>query len=94
MKTYEKPKLIALSLAANDMLCSGCSEKTRYDSDWNNFLKEFGTDSNNNGVIEPGEFSNGLFAGSGDSCTISVSGVEKYCKFTASSEGAIALFTS
>lgn len=84
MKTYEKPKLMVLSVSANDALCSTCAVGTRNNGDWNIF------DENGNGVFEPGEL--GLFA-EGENCTTNT-GVEGYCKFTASQQGLIQLFTS
>lgn len=85
MKVYEKPKLMVLSVSANDVLCSGCAIGTRGDEDWLDFdldhdnlftkadadqLKMFGTDD-------------------GAQCTTKVYG---YCKFN--SVNAELLFTS
>lgn len=37
MKVYEKPKLMVLSISANDALCSGCDDTVRY----NDKLREY-----------------------------------------------------
>lgn len=82
MKTYEKPKLIALSLSGNNRLCGDCAGKTTL---WNNqtlsesVLLVVGRDENYDGEsgISKGDFV-GLF-GMGDECT---QGLEAYCKFT------------
>lgn len=83
MKTYEKPKLIALSLAANDMLCSGCGEDPLRDkTDIVQMIIDLnsGVDKDGNGVIDSSE-GNALFTDSNDGCTSSVE-IEGYCKYT------------
>ncbi len=77
MKLYEKPRLMVLSISANDMLCSGCSICTRGDYYWDPF------DLNHDGVLTHAEAtSQGLFGSSdgenSDSCSVPVDG---YCKF-------------
>ncbi len=77
MKTYEKPKLMVLSISANDALCTGCSIRTRGDASWSIF------DPNWDGVLTRDEANNvGLFGSnedeSGGSCSAVVEG---YCKF-------------
>lgn len=72
MKTYEKPKLMVLSVSANDALCA-CVASTRNDA----FFQQF--DSNNDGRITLDEVNNSGYFGSGGECNISY---EKYCKHT------------
>lgn len=93
MKAYVKPAMMALSISANDMLCSGdCTAKTRIDKDLSNTLEKFFPGSNNDGVFTPDEAGN-AFASSADSCTEFVEGM-KYCKYNAAREEMIQLFTS
>ena len=72
MKSYEKPKLMVLSVSANDALCA-CVASTRNDA----FFQQF--DSNNDGRITWDEVNNSEYFGSGEDCSISY---EKYCKHT------------
>lgn len=96
MKPYEKPRLVALSLSGNNMLCSGCAVTTRNGIpaqifDW---LSENGYsswDTNGNGIFDYGDNITGLF-GVGIEC--GDGGVIGYCKFTASENGMSQLFTS
>lgn len=82
MKTYEKPKLIALSLSGNNRLCGDCAGKTTL---WNNqtlsqsVLWVAGRDENydNESGITKGDFE-GLF-GTNDGCDKEL---DTYCKFT------------
>lgn len=80
MKTYEKPKLIALSLAADNLLCSGCANKLRDDPLMNGAFKDVTGDD----VISNADFGEGrLFASAADRCGEEYSGIyEGYCKFT------------
>lgn len=82
MKTYEKPKLMVLSISANDLLCS-CAYPTKGDE----LLGMY--DFNGNGYLDESDFgkTDGLFTEDADSCTKKYYG---YCKFT----GAMILFTS
>lgn len=72
MKTYEKPKLMVLSVSANDALCA-CVASTRNDA----FFQQFDSDGDNrityDEVVQSGYF------GNGEDCRISY---EKYCKHT------------
>lgn len=88
MKTYEKPRLMVLSISANDALCTGCSKGTRFDPFFQNFDSIYGNDD---GVLENGE--GGLFAGEADNCTTSFD-YDGYCKYASVSNGNIQLFTS
>lgn len=77
MKLYEKPRLMVLSISANDMLCSGCYDCTRNNDFWSIF------DSDGNGVVTRDEATTiGLFGSyedeNGSSCSVQVTG---YCKF-------------
>lgn len=70
MKTYEKPRLNALSLSGNDMLCNSCDIDIIGDN----------ADTNIKAMLEIfGDPSQVL--GSGEDCAIKVS-IEGYCKFT------------
>lgn len=71
MKKYEKPRLMALSLSGNDMLCATCDIDIIGDNgrkDIIEMLEEFF------GSIE------NLFA-TGESCEVQID-FEGYCKFT------------
>lgn len=94
MKAYVKPAMMALSISANDMLCSGdCTAKTRIDTDLSSTLEKYFFGSVNDGVFTPEEAGN-VFASSTDTCTEFFDGVVKYCKYNAASEGMSQLFTS
>lgn len=92
MKTYEKPKLIALSLAANDMLCSGCTAATRGSTDA--FMQYLNTNYGGaDGLLDPSDFGENVFA-SNEGCQETQTVFESYCKFTAAEQNMPQLFTS
>lgn len=72
MKTYEKPKLIALSLSGNNMLCNTCQT----DIIGNNMDPAFKATMEDFGIV----ITDNSFASS-DSCTAPVD-ISGYCKFT------------
>lgn len=79
-KTYEKPRLVALSLSGNDLLCAACpidAEGPNMDSTLSQILNDFGVD---------------IFTalGSGEECQFEITG---YCKFSSADSGNI-LFNS
>ena len=73
MKVYEKPKLIAMSLSKNNVLCNSC------DID----IKDANMDPNYKDMIWNGLFS---FASTEDQCVEAGNDIETdvYCKFTGS----------
>ena len=83
MKTYEKPRLMALSLSGNDRLCGDCGDKSM--TLWNNpsiaaiilEIAEINPASNGIDGIDKGDFDQ-VFASSQDGCARPVSA---YCKF-------------
>ena len=87
MKHYQKPAMLALSLSANDMLCSGtCDIKTRDNPEYSDLDKLWG---DGNGLFTEEEArSKGLF-GLTEECDF---GLDNYCKYTANDN--MALFTS
>lgn len=88
MKPYEKPRLVALSLSGNDMLCGGCTYPTRNSSD--GFLAQLDQlYGNGDGFLESSELGP-LFAKSEGCATV----YEGYCKFSAADENMSQLFTS
>lgn len=88
MKPYEKPRLVALSLSGNDMLCGGCTYPTRNSSD--GFLATLDLlYGNGDGFLEDGELGT-LFVQSEHCEAIS----KNYCKFTSAENGGQVLFTS
>ena len=89
MKTYEKPKLMVLSISASDALCS-CTARTRFENDINVALKSISTDINGDGIIQKSETGN-YFANNEADCTAKFS-LDGYCKFT--TENGMMLFTS
>lgn len=76
MKVYEKPKLMVLSISANDALCSGCDDTVRYDVKLREYLGNYY--GNAEGPLTDDELAN-LFEA--DSCLEAVS-YDGYCKFT------------
>ena len=79
MKNYEKPKLMVLSLSANDALCIGCGIKTRFDSSSSILDSLYG---DGNGFFTPDE-SAGMFAESEEACKDLIHvDINGYCKFT------------
>ena len=72
MKTYEKPKLIALSLSGNNMLCNTCA----VDIIGNNMDPVFKATAEIFGIV----ITENSFASS-DPCVDSVD-ISGYCKFT------------
>ena len=91
MKTYERPKLMVLSISASEALCSTCTAKTRNNNDITALLNGLGIyDTDNNGAINRYETGN-YFADNEKDCTDLV-GIDLYCKFT--TESGAMLFTS
>ena len=76
MKVYEKPKLMVLSISANDALCSGCDDTVRYDVKLREYLGNYYGDAD--GTLTDDELAN-LFEA--DSCSEEVF-YDGYCKFT------------
>lgn len=90
MKTYEKPKLMVLSISANDALCSTCTLKTRIEGDVSGTLLDLvGGDKNGNGIFDRGDTEN--YFASTEACQDQLN-VTGYCKFT-TADGQM-LFTS
>lgn len=87
MKTYEKPKLMVLSISANDALCTGCGHTTKDDD-----LLDF-WDANKNGYLDEDDFGkiDGMFTVDAESCGTPYYG---YCKYASADEGLPQLFTS
>lgn len=90
MKVYSKPKMLTLSLSANDALCAGCTAQTRFDATLNSLLITAFGDGDKDGVFEPGD--SNAFA-QVEACEAKYSW-EGYCKFTAADNGMNQLFTS
>ena len=86
MKSYEKPRLMVLSISANDAICGGCQVSTRNDAWFKLMDSQVG---NQNGVFELGE--GGLFANAEDNCSVPTD-YNGYCKF--SGADGYKLFTS
>lgn len=88
MKEYKKPAMMALSLSANDALCSTCTIKTRFPeldgiADWLN--KMYGGEDN---LLTPTD----KYFAMTENCEEKVD-FDDYCKFTTNDTGAT-LFTS
>ena len=93
MKAYVKPAMMALSISANDMLCSGdCTMPTRTDKTLSYALEKFFLGAENDGVFTPEEAGN-VFASPADTCTEYFESMQ-YCKYNAASQGMPQLFTS
>ena len=87
MKAYKKPKLMVLSISANDALCAGCGKATRGDPLFD--ILDNPPTGNNDGVFNKQD---PIFA-SGEECTCTGEYTE-YCKFTGAENGLTQLFTS
>ena len=92
MKRYVKPAMMALSISANDMLCSGaCEVKTRDSTD--SFIQKlnemFGAGGKDDGIFDPEDK---VFGKETDCNPEKI--FDKYCKYTASDDGLFQLFTS
>ena len=84
MKTYEKPRLMALSLSGNDQLCGSCTDQggTPLYKDPTGFIAQNIDDAagDGDGILTRAEVEN-LFS-SEDGCKDTR--CEIYCKFTSS----------
>lgn len=80
MKAYEKPRLVALSLSGNDMLCLNCEVNPKDNAALNDMINTFF-----GGILE------GVFGTTESACSNQVSG---YCKFTGGQEGFTLVMTS
>lgn len=69
MKKYEKPRLMALSLSGNDMLCGGCTPGSLDDIN-GDMLED---------IKKDWEI---LFSSLETDCMLSWDALEGYCKFT------------
>lgn len=81
MKTYEKPRLIAMSLSGNNTLCSSCEIDIVGPNETYPGLGEMLKDL-------------GVTFSIGDSCETTDSMVDAYCKFTAQDSGSYSVFNS
>lgn len=91
MKAYVKPAMMALSISANDMLCSGTCEVTTRDSTdpiIQSLNKMWGAGGENNDILDPKD---NVFGNVTD-CADRI--LEGYCKYTATEQGLTQLFTS
>ena len=78
MKKYEKPKLMVLSISANDALCNSCGRSLRYDEDLQFTLGNMV--GNKDGILDSNEMTS-VFS-TEDGCSMPVD-YDGYCKFTA-----------
>lgn len=90
MKVYSKPKMLTLSISANDALCAGCTVRTRFDPTLNSLLIGAFGDGDKDGLFEPGDSKAFALV---EACTEQYD-YEGYCKFTAAESGMTQLFTS
>lgn len=92
MKTYVKPAMMALSISANDMLCSGTCEVTTRDSKdpyIQNLNNWYGAGGKYDGIFDPDDK---VFSNETDCNPDNI--LDKYCKYTATEQGLTQLFTS
>lgn len=92
MKAYVKPAMMALSISANDMLCSGtCVVKTRDSTDplIQNLNKTWGAGGDYNDILDPKD---NVFGKETDCNPDRI--LEGYCKYTAAEQDMFQLFTS
>lgn len=78
MKIYEKPRLMVLSVSANDALCTGCAVKTRGDALFN-MLDQTPGYGDGNGIFNSAD---PLFSEADTNCTAHSDSYTQYCKFT------------
>ena len=86
MKTYEKPRLMALSLSGNDQLCGSCAGGTTLHNDHalaEFLMNKFGFGDSTDGVQKE-DFA-GVFGTSEHQCTTKE--INNYCKFSAVDSG-------
>ena len=82
MKTYEKPKLMVLSISANDLLCRGCVTTTRGNSYFTGIFDKHGDN-----IFDENDFPSLAPSFTTDGCE---NAYEAYCKFNGSNP----IFTS
>lgn len=97
MKAYVKPAMMTLSISANDMLCTGCAEGTRYNERLSGMLEaEFAdrTEITLDNFFTDAEASAVGAFGSGEvQCTVPVK-IEGYCKYSAVEHSMAQIFNS
>ena len=90
MKTYEKPRLMALSLSGNEQLCGSCADKGAHtlhdDSSLAGELMDFFEFGNKNDGIGKDDFA-GVF---GNEVQCTQVQIENYCKFTSTGTALVA----
>ena len=97
MKAYVKPAMMALSISANDMLCTGCAVGTRHNERLSGMLEE--QFAGYNGIkldlffTEDEAKAVGAFGSSEGECTEPVM-VEGYCKYSAVENNMVGIFNS
>lgn len=82
MKIYEKPKLMVLSISANDALCGTCFTAARFSTEDQTFLDLYYGDGD--GTLTDSELTT-MFADTDNACTKKVN-YEGYCKFTGTNQ--------
>ena len=82
MKTYEKPKLMVLSISANDALCGTCFTAARFSPEDQSLLDKYY--GNNDGTLTDNEL-NAMFADADKTCSNKVD-YQGYCKFTGTNQ--------
>ena len=93
MKAYVKPAMMALSISANDMLCTSCTVKTRENKVLSGMLDDhFNTDGSDGIFSEAEADSVGAFGPAGD-CENPMQMYE-YCKYTATESNYQSIFNS
>ena len=89
MKAYVKPAMMALSISANDALCSTCAVKTRFEPAISEDFEMNYLNGVNDGIFTEEEAKSvGLFD-AGPACTKII---DQYCKFVSVDE--LKMFTS
>ena len=93
MKTYVKPAMMALSISANDMLCTSCSVKTRDDKVLSGMLDAHYKTDGSDGIFSKEEADSvGAFGPAGD-CE-NLMEIYAYCKYTATESNYQSIFNS
>ena len=90
MKTYEKPRLMFLSLSGNDQLCGSCADKgyqTIHDNEVIKNIVMLPGDQNKDGILSRDEAAFLFGTSPEDGCTRKVG---MYCKFQSAADMMVA----
>lgn len=93
MKAYVKPAMMALSISANDMLCTSCTVKTKDDKVLSGILDDYFKTDGSDGIFSKEEADRVKAFGPAGDCDNSMQMYE-YCKYTATDSNYQSIFNS